>query len=347
MTMPSDPTSSPYDGSSHDVLLARPRGFCAGVERAVDIVDFALRMYGPPIYVRHEIVHNQYVVQDFEARGVVFIDEISEVPDDHLVIYSAHGIPPSVRQEAESRGLKTIDATCPLVTKVHHEALRYADEGYHILLVGHAGHVEVEGTMGHVPGNVTLVQTAEEAEKVEVPDPERVAFLTQTTLSVDDVSSILAVLARRFPAIVGPPKDDICYATQNRQVAVKAMASDVDAILVVGAPNSSNSNRLVEVARAAGVPAYLVQTRAEIRPEWLEGAERVGVTAGASAPEALVRDIVEALLGEDGSVEEMDVAPEMVHFPLPAEVVEDLQKDGRDPEELIRNFRQRWYNPAS
>jgi 4-hydroxy-3-methylbut-2-enyl diphosphate reductase len=345
--MTSSPRISPKDGESRSVLLARPRGFCAGVERAVDIVDFALRMYGPPIYVRHEIVHNQYVVQDFEARGVVFVDDIGEVPEDSLVIYSAHGIPPSVRQEAQSRGLKTIDATCPLVTKVHHEALRYVDEGYHILLVGHAGHVEVEGTMGHVPNDVTLVQTAEEAEAVEIPNPQRVAFLTQTTLSVDDVASILDVLRRRFPNIVGPAKDDICYATQNRQVAVKAMASQVDAIFVVGAPNSSNSNRLVEVARAAGVPSYLVQARSEIRSEWLEGITAVGVTAGASAPEALVRDIVDALRGRAGTVEEMDAEPETVHFPLPAEVVEDLREDDRDPEELIRNFRQRWYTPSS
>lgn len=344
--MSADQQSASCDGRSRSVLLARPRGFCAGVERAVDIVDFALRLYGPPIYVRHEIVHNQYVVRDFEARGVVFVDDIGEVPDDSLVIFSAHGIPPSVRGEAIARGLRTIDATCPLVTKVHHEALRYVDEGYHILLVGHAGHVEVEGTMGHVPGHVTLVQAVEEAEVVEVPDPQRVAFLTQTTLSIDDVAGILAVLRRRFPNIVGPAKNDICYATQNRQVAVKAMASGVDAIFVVGAPNSSNSNRLVEVARAAGVPAYLVQSRTEIRPEWLDGVDTVGVTAGASAPEALVRDIVDALRGEDGSLQEMDAVPEMVQFPLPVELVEDLRESGRDPEELIRNFRQRWYTAS-
>jgi len=345
--MSEDRNSASCDGRSRSVLLARPRGFCAGVERAVDIVDFALRLYGPPVYVRHEIVHNQYVVRDFEARGVVFIDEISEVPDGSLVIYSAHGIPPGVRGEANSRGLKTIDATCPLVTKVHHEALRYVDEGYHILLVGHAGHVEVEGTMGHVPGHVTLVQTVDEAEVVEVPDPNRVAFLTQTTLSVDDVAGILAVLRRRFPDIIGPAKDDICYATQNRQVAVKAMSSRVDAIFVVGAPNSSNSNRLVEVAKASGVPAYLVQSRAEIRSEWLDGIDTVGVTAGASAPEALVRDIVDSLRGDDGGLEEMDAAPEMVQFPLPVEVVKDLRESGRDPEDLIRNFRQRWDTPSS
>lgn len=332
---------------SRRVILARPRGFCAGVVRAVDIVDFALELYGPPVYVRHEIVHNQHVVKDFESRGVVFVDEIEEVPDGVPVIFSAHGIPPSVRQEAADRGLKTVDATCPLVTKVHHEAVAYARRGYHILLVGHAGHVEVEGTMGHVPGNVTLVQTVGEAEEVEVPDPERVAFTTQTTLSVDDVGEILAVLKRRFPAIIGPPKEDICYATQNRQDAVKKMAPLVDAIFVVGAPNSSNSNRLVEVARAAGVGAHLVQTRHEIRSEWLRGVETVGVTAGASAPEYLVQDIVEFLCGPDGDVAEMSAADEKVHFPLPRQIVEEVRDAGKDPADFLEGFRERWYLPSA
>jgi len=332
--------------TSRQVILAKPRGFCAGVVRAVDIVDLALEMYGPPIYVRHEIVHNKYVVQDFEARGVVFVDHIHEVPDDSVVIFSAHGIPPEVRQEAQRRGLRSVDATCPLVTKVHHEALRYVEQGYHIFLVGHAGHVEVEGTMGHVPHDVTLVQTEEEAEVVEGPEHGKVAFLTQTTLSVDDVAGILTVLKRRFPQIVGPAKDDICYATQNRQDAVKRMAPEVDAVFVVGAPNSSNSNRLVEVARAEGLPAYLVQTRDELKPEWLEGVETVGVTAGASAPETLVMDIVEALRGPTGTVRPLDGPEERVHFPLPVEFVEEFDRREIDPESAIEGFRQRWYIPT-
>ena len=334
------------NNQSRRVLLAKPRGFCAGVVRAVDIVDLALEMYGPPVYVRHEIVHNKYVVRDFESRGVVFVDEIAEVPDDSIVIFSAHGIPPSVRFEAASRGLRSIDATCPLVTKVHNEAMRYEREGYHILLVGHAGHVEVEGTMGHVPESVTLVQTEEQAEVVEVPDPQKVAFLTQTTLSVDDVSDILAVLRRRFPDIVGPAKDDICYATQNRQDAVKRMAPEVDAIFVVGAPNSSNSNRLVDVAQAAGVPAYLVQTKDEIVDDWLEGVEVAGVTAGASAPETLVMDIVDALQGPEGTVAELEGPHERVQFPLPVEIVDDLSAKGQDPGTAIEGFRERWYIPG-
>ena len=338
--------STERTGKSRRVILAKPRGFCAGVVRAVDIVDLALEMYGPPVYVRHEIVHNQYVVRDFESRGVVFVDLIDEVPDDSVVIFSAHGIPPEVREEAHTRGLKSVDATCPLVTKVHDEALRYVAQGYHIMLVGHAGHVEVEGTMGHVPSNVTLVQTEEEAETVEVPGDAKVAYLTQTTLSVDDVAGVLAVLKRRFPHIAGPPKDDICYATQNRQEAVKRMASDVDAIFVVGAPNSSNSNRLVEVAEAAGVPAYLVQTRDEISADRLVGVDTAGVTAGASAPETLVMDIVEALRGPEGHVQELTGPEERVHFPLPVEFVEEFDQRDLDPERAIEGFRQRWYVAA-
>jgi len=331
------------NGASRKVVLAKPRGFCAGVVRAVDIVDLALEMYGAPIYVRHEIVHNSYVVQDFEARGVIFVDLIEDVPDDSVVIFSAHGIPPEVREEAQRRGLRSVDATCPLVTKVHDEAVRYVARGFHIFLVGHAGHVEVEGTMGHAPGHVTLVQTEEEAEKVEAPEHGMVAYLTQTTLSVDDVSGILAVLRRRFPQIVGPAKDDICYATQNRQDAVKRMTEAVDALFVVGAPNSSNSNRLVEVARADGIPAYLVQTRDELLPAWVEGVETVGVTAGASAPETLVMDIVEALRGPQGSVRKLDGPEESVHFPLPVEFVQEFDQRGVDPEAAIEGFRQRWY----
>jgi 4-hydroxy-3-methylbut-2-enyl diphosphate reductase len=334
-------------GSSREVLLAKPRGFCAGVVRAVDIVDLALEMYGAPVYVRHEIVHNSYVVKDFESRGVIFVDHIHEVPDDAVVIFSAHGIPPDVREEAEKRGLRSVDATCPLVTKVHNEALRYVDGGYHIFLVGHAGHVEVEGTMGHVPADVTLVQDESEAETVEAPAHGRVAYLTQTTLSVDDVAGILAVLKRRFPQIVGPAKDDICYATQNRQDAVKRMMDSVDAIFVVGAPNSSNSNRLVEVAKAQGLPAYLVQTRDELKPEWIEGTTRVGVTAGASAPETLVMEIVDALRGPDGTVIALDGPEERVHFPLPGEFVEDYRSSGLDFEGSIAGFRERWDLPSN
>ncbi len=335
------------NGGSRHVILAKPRGFCAGVVRAVDIVDLALEMYGSPIYVRHEIVHNKYVVRDFETRGVVFVDCIDEVPDDSIVIFSAHGIPPDVRREAEKRGLRSVDATCPLVTKVHDEALRYVEQGYHILLVGHAGHVEVEGTMGHVPGDVTLVQTEKEAETVEVPGDGKVAYLTQTTLSVDDVAGVLAVLERRFPDIVGPAKDDICYATQNRQDAVKRMIPAVDAIFVVGAPNSSNSNRLVDVGRAAGVASYLVQTRDDIEPAWLEGVETVGITAGASAPETLVMDIVEALRGPAGDVVEIEGPDEHVHFPLPPGLVDDYRERGADFESSIAGFRERWDIPSS
>ncbi len=338
--------SSQLNGRSRRVVLAKPRGFCAGVVRAVDVVDLALEMYGSPIYVRHEIVHNQYVVRDFEARGVVFVDRIEEVPDGGLVIFSAHGIPPEVREAAAQRRLRSIDATCPLVTKVHDEARKYVGQGYHILLVGHAGHVEVEGTMGHVPDHVTLVQTEEEAETVEVPTPDRVAFLTQTTLSVDDVAGVLAVLRRRFPGIVGPATDDICYATQNRQVAVKQMSADVDVILVVGAPNSSNSNRLVEVAKAAGVPAYLVQATDDIQPDWLKSVDVVGVTAGASAPETLVMDIVDAIRGSHGKVDELDGPDERVHFPLPMEIVDDFHSRGLDLEASIAGFRDRWYIPG-
>ena len=338
---------SEANGRSRDVVLAKPRGFCAGVVRAVDIVDLALDLYGLPVYVRHEIVHNKYVVRNFESRGVVFVDRIDEVPDNSVVIFSAHGIPPEVRREARERGLRSVDATCPLVTKVHSEALHYVEQGYHILLVGHAGHVEVEGTMGHVPDDVTLVQTAEEAETVEVPSDRKVAYLTQTTLSVDDVANVLGVLERRFPDIVGPAKKDICYATQNRQDVVKHMSSDVDAIFVVGAPNSSNSNRLVEVARAAGVAAYLVQTCEDIEPEWLDRVETVGVTAGASAPETLVTEIVEALRGPEGGVVEIDGPDESVHFPLPPELIDDYREHGLNFESSIIGFRERWDIPIS
>jgi 4-hydroxy-3-methylbut-2-enyl diphosphate reductase len=271
------------------VLLASPRGYCAGVERAVDTVEAALELWGPPVYVRKQIVHNAHVVGDFEARGVVFVDSEHEVPPGAIVILSAHGVSPSVRANAETLGLRVVDATCPLVTKVHAEARRFVALGYTIVLVGHAGHEEVDGTLGEAPGSIVLVQSADEAQALELPAGSRVAYLTQTTLSVDDTAEIVGVLARRFPGIVGPPSEDICYATANRQRAVKAMLPEIDLLLVIGSPNSSNSNRLVEVARAGGVAAHLIEDEGAIDEAWLENVETVGLTAGASAPERLVR----------------------------------------------------------
>jgi len=303
------------------ILLAAPRGFCAGVDRAIEIVERALTLYGRPVYVRHEIVHNRRVVDRLRGLGAEFVDEIAEVPEGAVVIFSAHGVSPRVREEAAARRLRAIDATCPLVTKVHMEARRHAEEGREILLIGHAGHVEVEGTMGEAPERMRLVESVADAERIEVRDPSRVAFLTQTTLSVDDTRAIVEVLRRRFPGIQGPPQEDICYATQNRQNAVKAVAPRIDLLLVVGAPNSSNSRRLVEVSEAAGVRARLVEEAADIDPAWLAGAETVGVTAGASAPEDLVLSIVARLrsLG-GGEPEEVPTVVENVRFALPPEV---------------------------
>ena len=307
------------------VILAAPRGFCAGVDRAIDIVNIALELYGTPVYVRKEIVHNAHVVQELRGRGAVFVDELDEVPDGARVIFSAHGIGPAVRAQAAAKGLRVIDATCPLVTKVHLEALKFAREGRVILLVGHAGHDEVIGTMGHAPGQMVLVGSVEEAEQVQVPDPERVAVITQTTLSIDDTLEIIAVLKRRFPKAVFPPKDDICYATQNRQMAVKEMAGSVDLLLVIGSPNSSNSMRLVEVAQAVGVRAYLIDDVSEIDPRWLEGVRTVGITAGASAPEHLVQETVAFFQPMGVSrVEELDGIREDVVFALPPEIQRDL-----------------------
>ena len=307
------------------VILAAPRGFCAGVDRAIDIVNIALELYGTPVYVRKEIVHNAHVVQELRGRGAVFVDELDEVPDGARVIFSAHGIGPAVRAQAAAKGLRVIDATCPLVTKVHLEALKFAREGRVILLVGHAGHDEVIGTMGHAPGQMVLVGSVEEAEQVQVPDPERVAVITQTTLSIDDTLEIIAVLKRRFPKAVFPPKDDICYATQNRQMAVKEMAGSVDLLLVIGSPNSSNSMRLVEVAQAVGVRAYLIDDISEIDPRWLEGVRTVGITAGASAPEHLVQETVAFFQPMGVSrVEELDGIREDVVFALPPEIQRDL-----------------------
>jgi len=307
------------------VILAAPRGFCAGVDRAIDIVNIALELYGTPVYVRKEIVHNAHVVQELRGRGAVFVDELDEVPDGARVIFSAHGIGPAVRAQAAAKGLRVIDATCPLVTKVHLEALKFAREGRVILLVGHAGHDEVIGTMGHAPGQMVLVGSVEEAAQVQVPDPERVAVITQTTLSIDDTLEIIAVLKRRFPKAVFPPKDDICYATQNRQMAVKEMAGSVDLLLVIGSPNSSNSMRLVEVAQAVGVRAYLIDDVSEIDPRWLEGVRTVGITAGASAPEHLVQETVAFFQPMGVSrVEELDGIREDVVFALPPEIQRDL-----------------------
>jgi 4-hydroxy-3-methylbut-2-enyl diphosphate reductase len=308
------------------IVLAGPRGFCAGVDRAIDIVELALQVCPHPVYVRKEIVHNRHVVEALRAKGAHFVDELDEVPDDATVIFSAHGIAPAVRSEAQRRGLRVIDATCPLVTKVHLEAVRYAREGYSIILVGHADHDEVVGTMGEAPDRMFLIAHPEDVDKLDVPDPEKVAYLTQTTLSVDDTRDCIDALRERFPKIVGPTKNDICYATQNRQAAVKTVASEVDVLLVIGAANSSNANRLVEVSTVLGTPSYLINDKNDIRPEWLEGAGRVGVTAGASTPEFLVTEVVEELRrARPSDVREVHVVEEDVRFGLPREL-EDIAK---------------------
>ena len=305
------------------VLLANPRGFCAGVDRAIEIVELALERYGPPIYVRHEIVHNRHVVDDLRAKGAVFVDDPAEVPPGSLLIFSAHGVSPAVRAAAQQRGLRVIDATCPLVTKVHVEAARMAREGMDIVLVGHKGHVEVEGTLGHAPERMHLVQSVEDVARLEVSDPARLGCVTQTTLSVDDTREILEALKRRFPAVRLPRKDDICYATQNRQNAVKDLTERAEVVIVVGAPESSNSSRLVELAGKRGARAYLVQTAAEIDPAWVVGARSVGVTAGASAPEVLVEAVVARLSELAGGEVEVSALPpldEGVTFQLPAQL---------------------------
>jgi 4-hydroxy-3-methylbut-2-en-1-yl diphosphate reductase len=302
------------------ILLAAPRGFCAGVDRAIQIVEQALARFGRPVYVRHEIVHNRFVVEQLEAKGAVFVEELDQVPDGAPVVFSAHGVPKSVPAEAARRHLLSLDATCPLVGKVHREAERHFAQGRHIMLIGHADHPEVVGTMGQLPpGAVSLVQTVEEAQRVAVADPANLSYITQTTLSADDTAEIVAALRRRFPAIQGPRKDDICYATTNRQMAVKAIAPRCQAMLVLGAPNSSNSMRLVEVAKAAGCPeAMLVQRAAEIDWQRLAGVERLGITAGASAPELLVEEVIESARARfDVAVEEVAVIAENVQFKLP------------------------------
>ncbi len=313
-----------------EIVLSGPRGFCAGVDRAIDIVELALDVCPHPVYVRKEIVHNRHVVEALRAKGAHFVDELDEVPDNATVIFSAHGIAPAVRDEAQRRGLRVIDATCPLVTKVHLEAIRYAREGYSIILVGHADHDEVVGTMGEAPDRMFLIAHPEDVDRLDVPDPNKVAYLTQTTLSVDDTRDCIEALRRRFPGIVGPAKDDICYATQNRQAAVKTVAGEVDVLLVIGAANSSNANRLVEVSRVMGTPSYLIADKTDIRGDWLLGAERVGVTAGASTPEFLVSEVVEELRLRHGArVREVRVVEEDVRFGLPRELEEIARQAGK------------------
>jgi len=326
-----------------EIVLAGPRGFCAGVERAIDIVELALAVCPPPVYVRKEIVHNRHVVDELRQKGAIFVDELDEVPDDATVIFSAHGISPEVREEAKRRGLRVIDATCPLVTKVHLEAIRYAREGYTIILVGHEDHDEVIGTMGEAPSQMLLIEHPDQVADLPVPDPNKVAYLTQTTLSVDDTRECIEALRRRFPKIVGPAKDDICYATQNRQAAVKTLAGDVDVVLVIGAANSSNANRLVEVSQGNGTRAHLINDVRDIKAEWLDGVRRVGITAGASTPEVLVTEAVEALRkSADVSVREVRVVEEDVRFGLPGELEQTARENGKrlpPRTAVIRQFR--------
>jgi 4-hydroxy-3-methylbut-2-enyl diphosphate reductase len=301
-----------------DVVLANPRGFCAGVERAIEIVERALELHGAPIYVRHEIVHNRFVVERLRAKGAVFVEQLDDVPAGSIVIFSAHGVPKAVQADADRRGLKVFDATCPLVTKVHIEVMKMLREGYEIVMIGHRGHPEAEGTMGQAASGMHLVETLEDVAALEVRLPQKLAYVTQTTLSVDDAGAMVEALKARFPAIRGPKRDDICYATQNRQDAVKLMAPQCDVVIVVGSPNSSNSNRLREVAEHIGAQAYMVDTAADLRPEWVAGKRRVGVTAGASAPEVLVSEVI-ARLRELGAsqVLALEGITETVVFTLP------------------------------
>jgi 4-hydroxy-3-methylbut-2-enyl diphosphate reductase len=300
------------------VLLANPRGFCAGVDRAIEIVERALELHGAPIYVRHEVVHNKFVVQDLGKKGAVFVEDLSEIPTGATVVFSAHGVSQGVRRDAEARGLKVFDATCPLVTKVHVEVAKMRGHGREIVMIGHRGHPEVEGTMGQSAGGMHLVERPEDVAKLKVKDEKNLAFVTQTTLSVDDAQQTINALKARFPGIMGPRKDDICYATQNRQDAVKSLAKQCDVVIVVGSPNSSNSNRLREVAQQQGVAAYMVDNATELQPEWVAGKQTIGVTAGASAPEVLVQEVIDKLkeFGA-GGVEELSGISEKVIFPLP------------------------------
>jgi 4-hydroxy-3-methylbut-2-enyl diphosphate reductase len=307
------------------LLLAAPRGYCAGVDRAVQTVERALDLYGAPVYVRKEIVHNKHVVEQLRERGAVFVDQETEVPEGETVVFSAHGVAPTVHGNAEGRGLRTIDATCPLVTKVHVEAKKFAAQGYTIVLIGHAGHEEVEGTMGEAPESIVLIETEADVDTLEVDDPERVAYISQTTLAVDETRAIIARLRERFPSITGPRTDDICYATTNRQAAVRQMAGACDLVLVIGSRNSSNSNRLVEVARDHGADSHLIDNELEVREEWLEGVRTVGISSGASAPEELVQRLVD-FFRERGTtdVSEFEVVQEDVRFMLPREIRREL-----------------------
>src|SRR6201996_9320862 len=306
------------------VVLAQPRGFCAGVERAIEIVERALDKYGPPIYVRHEIVHNRHVVERLRAKGAHFVDEIDEIPPGNVTIFSAHGVASAIEERAGARGLPVIDATCPLVSKVHIEGQRYANQGREIVLIGHAGHPEIEGTMGRITGRVHLISRPEEVARLEVADPAMLAFITQTTLSVDDTRAVIEALKARFPSIVGPDTKDICYATQNRQRAARELAKIVDVVLVVGAPNSSNSNRLREIAAEFGVPSYLIEDANALDPDWLRGVSAVGITAGASAPDELVEELVARLRGmAEIEVEELSGVTENVRFRMPPQLAED------------------------
>jgi 4-hydroxy-3-methylbut-2-enyl diphosphate reductase len=320
-TMSNDLTNS----NGKTLLLLKPRGFCAGVVRAIDIVRIALEAFGPPIYVRKEIVHNRFVVEELQGKGAIFVDSVEEVPNGERVIYSAHGVSPEVREASAARGLRVIDATCPLVTKVHVEAVKFAKEGYSLILIGHHDHDEVIGTLGEAPLVTQVVGSPEQVESLTVPNPDRVAYLTQTTLSLDETKDIIAALQKKFPNIKGPAAQDICYATENRQVAVKHVASDADLLLVVGSENSSNSNRLVEVARNLGTNAHLIDSCSDIEPEWLENVKTIALTAGASAPECLVEEVVKFLDSKGfGNVEELEVMPENVRFGLPPEIVEAI-----------------------
>jgi 4-hydroxy-3-methylbut-2-enyl diphosphate reductase len=313
------------------VVLAQPRGFCAGVERAIEIVERALERFGPPVYVRHEIVHNKHVVQALQRKGARFVDEVQEIPEGAITVFSAHGVAESVELAAHERGLRVIDAACPLVTKVHKEGQKYATSGFDVVLIGHAGHPEVEGTMGRIKGRVHLISTVEDVAGIEPSDPERLAFVTQTTLSVDDTRDIIAALKARFPAIVGPDTRDICYATQNRQTAVRALTRQVDLILVVGAQNSSNSNRLREIGEADGTPSYLIESAEALDLRWLDGIGTVGITAGASAPELLVQDLIRKL-GQHFTVHLATLAgiEENVHFRLPPELADRAVRSAAD-----------------
>ena len=302
------------------LVLASPRGFCAGVVRAIDVVRIALEVCPPPIYVRKQIIHNAYVVEELRREGALFVDSLDQVPSGRTVIFSAHGVSPQVWADARSRSLNVIDATCPLVTKVHVEAIRYSKRGYTIVLIGHEGHEEVVGTMGEAPDAIVLVSTVEEVQELEVADPGKIAYLTQTTLSLEDTKEIIAALRQRFPLIQGPPSEDICYATQNRQLAVKELAAATDLILVVGASNSSNSNRLVEEAIGSGVPSHLISDVSKIRQEWLRDVETVGLTSGASAPEVLVDEVVRYFEHRGAVVEDLVTREENVHFALPPEL---------------------------